>query len=268
MTRMDYKRIHDKLVELCRSTDPIIRLTSRNALDARLLSDSIYTEKHHVIPKHEGGSDDPDNILVVLPEEHLMLHLLRWRFTETHLNLYAAKMMMDQSKTCKEYALVRQSYSLSFRGKNHPRTGKTHSPRVKQILSDFRKGTFYAKDANTGKKLGMISTDDPRVLQGTAVHVSKGLTNPNKGNDQNGSRNSNWSGYSDEEIAYHAYKCFVNNNREWSRNVWFKYCEATSPPLPKHYTQQMRFSKYSGSSTSRFKQAVTEYAIRTQMTQY
>ena len=34
------------------------------------------THKHHIIPKHMGGLDHPDNIVVLTVEEHSMAHLL------------------------------------------------------------------------------------------------------------------------------------------------------------------------------------------------
>lgn len=35
-----------------------------------------YTERHHIIPKCMGGSDDPENIAILTAEEHYLAHLL------------------------------------------------------------------------------------------------------------------------------------------------------------------------------------------------
>ena len=35
-----------------------------------------YTEKHHIIPKCMGGTDDASNISILTPEEHYIAHLL------------------------------------------------------------------------------------------------------------------------------------------------------------------------------------------------
>ena len=37
--------------------------------------------KHHIIPRHMGGSDDPSNLVMLTVEEHAMAHKLLW---ETH----------------------------------------------------------------------------------------------------------------------------------------------------------------------------------------
>ncbi len=39
---------------------------------------SIKTHKHHIIPKHMGGTDDPSNIVELTIEEHAEAHKLLW----------------------------------------------------------------------------------------------------------------------------------------------------------------------------------------------
>jgi len=38
------------------------------------MSKSIYTHKHHIIPRHAGGSDDPSNLVELTVEEHALAH--------------------------------------------------------------------------------------------------------------------------------------------------------------------------------------------------
>ena len=35
-----------------------------------------YTEKHHILPRSFGGSDDPENLVKLTPEDHFFAHLL------------------------------------------------------------------------------------------------------------------------------------------------------------------------------------------------
>lgn len=75
-----------------------VRLIER-ARDRELPAD-IYTEKHHVTPRCMGGSDDPDNIVVLTAREHAVCHLLLARANPDEPKLsYAAWWMLNRCKT-------------------------------------------------------------------------------------------------------------------------------------------------------------------------
>ena len=40
---------------------------------------SVYTEKHHILPKHVGGTNEQDNIIVLTYRQHILAHLLLYR---------------------------------------------------------------------------------------------------------------------------------------------------------------------------------------------
>ncbi len=266
MLPMDYKKIHDCLIVDCLTFSPIQRIERRNPTDWRLTSGKvIYCEKHHIIPRHSGGSDDASNLLLVLPEEHLMLHALRYKVYKNTSDIRAVNLMANvhnnrnQQSVLKRYAWYRQKYSETCFGVNHPMYGKHHTEDTRKILSMFRRGKFYAKDVNTGEYIGIINKSHPNAINGKWVHVSHGIKNANKGRDQTNHNNNRWTGYSDEQILEHA--ClFYQSNGSWNRNDWFKYCDATQPSLPKHYNQAARFSEYPGSGTIKFQTALKLYA--------
>jgi hypothetical protein len=37
-----------------------------------------YMEKHHILPRFEGGGDEEDNLVLLSPEEHVFAHFLRY----------------------------------------------------------------------------------------------------------------------------------------------------------------------------------------------
>lgn len=58
---MDYARIYAELISDRR---------------AKSVPPDTYTERHHVIPRALGGTDDLDNLIDLTPEDHLFAHLL------------------------------------------------------------------------------------------------------------------------------------------------------------------------------------------------
>jgi len=61
---MDYRRHYDKLIEKGKS---------------RVLGEATYVEKHHIIPKSEGGADTEDNLVALTAREHFVAHWLLHR---------------------------------------------------------------------------------------------------------------------------------------------------------------------------------------------
>ncbi len=49
---------------------------------AQLSNISVYTERHHIIPKSIGGSNDKTNIVKLTPKQHFICHRLLVKMTE------------------------------------------------------------------------------------------------------------------------------------------------------------------------------------------
>jgi hypothetical protein len=79
-----------------------------------------YTEKHHIIPRSLGGSNDADNIVRLTAREHFVCH---WLLTKMHLGEARGKMInalylmqgknkyQDRYINSKVYEKLRQDYS-------------------------------------------------------------------------------------------------------------------------------------------------------------
>jgi hypothetical protein len=48
-------------------------------LEKRTKSTEIYYENHHIVPKHMGGDNSKDNLVLLTFREHVLAHYLLWR---------------------------------------------------------------------------------------------------------------------------------------------------------------------------------------------
>lgn len=112
---MNYTSIYQKLIDR-----------------ARYRSIEGYIERHHIIPRCFGGTDDTTNIVALTPEEHYLAHLLLSKIHPHNRSLiYAAKMMSGQGNN-KTYGWVkRQSASLGF--------SEPHRKKISKSLKDYWK---------------------------------------------------------------------------------------------------------------------------------
>jgi hypothetical protein len=78
---MDYQKIYNALID---------RANNR-------ISEG-YIEKHHIIPRCLGGTDDEINLVALYPEEHFLAHQLLVKLHPTNKKLlFAAQLMTTHS---------------------------------------------------------------------------------------------------------------------------------------------------------------------------
>ena len=111
--------------------------------------------KHHKIPKHSGGSDDPENIVYLTPEEHAEAHKKLYEETGNKYDFLAWKGLAGQigkdeilkqidSENGKKAAKknLQTAWCKGFTKETHPglaklsrtRTGKKHTPETIEKL--------------------------------------------------------------------------------------------------------------------------------------
>lgn len=121
---MNYKKHYDKLIERSK---------------ARILEG--YVEKHHILPKCLGGTDDRENLAILTPEEHFLAHQLLIKIYPGNRDLIYATQLMTTHHTNarvnnKLFGWIRKqcALSMSIQAKNwhknneHPKgmLGKKH----------------------------------------------------------------------------------------------------------------------------------------------
>ena len=91
---------------------------------------TIYYHKHHIIPEHMGGTDDPENLIEVTVEQHALLHKQLWEDLG-HWQDYAAWQGLSGRMGKEELIRFIQS-------KTHK--GKIVSEETRKRMSDSQKG--------------------------------------------------------------------------------------------------------------------------------
>lgn len=114
---MNYAKIYRSLIERARNRD----------------TPSCYCEKHHVIPKSHGGSDDPSNIVALTAREHFVAHWLLKKIHNDKSMIYAFFAMTKpvgngrRRYTSWSFKYARESMAIwlseNRSGENHPLYG-------------------------------------------------------------------------------------------------------------------------------------------------
>jgi hypothetical protein len=132
-----------------------------------------YIEKHHIIPKCLGGSDEPENLVELTAREHYIAHQLLVKMNpKIYAITYAAVMMTRTTgqtvRSNRMYSWLRTRFSEEMSiaakirfsdkskhpcfgkfGKDHPRFGHAHSDEHKRKMSVTMKGRTLSSEAKS-----------------------------------------------------------------------------------------------------------------------
>jgi len=127
---MDYQKIYNQIVERAKS---------------RLLEG--YSEKHHIIPKCLGGSNEYNNIIILTAREHYICHWLLIRiYPQNSKLIYAFWMMSTSSRynvSSRSYEEARQLQSVI---RSQKMKGHNTSILTKEKISKSNKGKLRTKE--------------------------------------------------------------------------------------------------------------------------
>lgn len=146
---MDYNKLYEKIIFNAKSK-------------ARSKKDGVYYEKHHIIPKCLGGTNDPENLILLTAREHFIAHWILYRIHPENRAIIAAfKAMFAKGRTNNRYIPPSRAYeeskiafSESQKGeKNHmfgkpnkKNLGKKHTEESKKRISKALKGIVFSEE--------------------------------------------------------------------------------------------------------------------------
>lgn len=135
---MNYEKIYNDLIS-----------TSRDKiLDG-------YSERHHIIPRCMGGTDDSSNIVSLTPEEHFVAHLLLVKIYPHNRSLvYSAMMFHKDTANNKAYGWLRRRRAALGISESHKKliskalAGKKKSQDHRDAMSRAQKLKWAIKNGN------------------------------------------------------------------------------------------------------------------------
>lgn len=117
----------------------------------RELADDVYSEKHHVVPKCVGGTDDASNLVDLTAREHALAHVLLARAYPDEPKLsYAAWWMLNRCKTTRTYEWVRRRHAAACR--------KPFSPERRAAISRGLTGHAVSSTTRERMRTAMVGT--------------------------------------------------------------------------------------------------------------
>lgn len=113
---------------------------------------TTHYHKHHILPKHMGGSDDPSNIIILTPAEHAEAHRILY---ETHGKWQDYIAWQGLSKRMDNESIIREKARLGNIGRAPWHKNKKIGPRseaTKKKISDTMKSKHIRPTNETIQK--------------------------------------------------------------------------------------------------------------------
>lgn len=144
--------------------------------------------RHHIIPKHQGGTDDDDNIVYLTPEEHAKAHLElyekygRYEDAQAYNSL---KKYWCESRTISGYKQstdhIRKrreatDYSLvskKLKGRKSPTKGMKFDYRSKPKIGDAMRGKPKSEETKRKISESLTGKASPKKIEVYCVHCKK-----------------------------------------------------------------------------------------------
>lgn len=128
----------------------------------RKKEDGQLYEKHHIIPRSLGGTNDQSNLVYLTPREHFLAHWLLIKFTfdnDKKKMLYALHRMTHKGYTYRivsgwQYEIARKASSDAMKGNDKWkfRKKKSHGPHSEQTKAKMRGPRGPQKNPNPNRR--------------------------------------------------------------------------------------------------------------------
>lgn len=165
---MNYEKIYNQIIERAKK---------------RIIED--YTEKHHIIPKCLGGTDDEENLVNLTAREHFLVHWLLCNIYTDNLKIKFAFVMMCNVKNGKQRRYTPSSRSFEYARKCmleiNKELGRQKVGKKYPKLSEAKKGYKFSNESrqkmsNSHKNLSQHHRDNINKSKQNMMWVNNGIS--------------------------------------------------------------------------------------------
>jgi len=125
-----------------------LKEAARRAEESIYENSSTYVEVHHIVPRHAGGLDNKENLTVLLFNDHVIAHYVRWvQYNESGDKIAYSIMSAENVETRKIKASI---------------AGSIGGPKAQKLFKDKNKGWY---NTETQRILGIKGAEINRQNQ-------------------------------------------------------------------------------------------------------
>lgn len=141
---MNYKEHYDNLIQTRKD---------------RVLTEGTYYEKHHIIMRSMGGTNDENNLVRLTAREHFIAHRLLWMIYKNRQTAWAFKLMCSNNKSWSSKIYTELRKELKHSAETKIKISKSSKDRL--IKTDYKMPSMLGRthSAETKIKIGKASKD-------------------------------------------------------------------------------------------------------------
>lgn len=150
-----------------------------------------YHEKHHILPRCIGGTDDENNLIDLYAREHFIAHMLLAKENPDNKKLILAWHMMTNVKTdCQqryqvtpeEYEKARIAYIQMMTGENNPSKSEETRRKKSEAIKGAKNHNYGKPRSETTRKKISEAHKGKKVSDETRKRISESKTGENHPN--------------------------------------------------------------------------------------
>lgn len=128
---MNYQKIYNNLIDRAKH---------------RIIEKGTYLEKHHIVPRSMGGSNNKDNIVKLTAKEHYLAHHLLWKIYKNRSMIFAFWTMSNTVRNDTKVKINSRTYELLKKEVSKAISDRFNEPGIRDHYSQRMKNRIISKE--------------------------------------------------------------------------------------------------------------------------